>query len=414
MPLRPIPGKKRIVGTITTLTEAQYRHHLRQGIRIPQGTELVLGRVRHADAKYLKIRFFAEGGVEVPYFYGEEGNLKVRFLHAQSVNDAIRLVSHQIGSVKTNIGQAKALLDTIERLHFDVYHNYGEYADRERTKFREYFQSLLGELSGHPLFMRDKNKVEFAERIEKATKLLEEGNVVAASGTVVGLKNNLRNLIRKLSLQEPRLVRRRSLVVDKKFERDSRIFGALDLIISAHASLGLSSAEHAGVSKSLARAEKLLYATGWKAFRQPAIILEKAAEKVHAGELKKARDYLKDANRKIVISASSIASIYPQNLRRISQSRDEKFKQEVLSNQLLVFHDMMPIWMEGANAAKRNLILSTLSEQASFARGFGKNEVAQLIESARGELENGNLVACSEFFSRAALKLDPEKGKELS
>lgn len=410
------PSGKRLLGPKKVLTEAEYRQLLRAGRHIPQGALVQLGKVPAKSLKRLKIRFRADGSVELPYYAGPEAKLhRVKILHPKTVPEAIRLVNHQISSVKLRAEQARMIFDEVARLHWDLEHKWRSFNEMQRNAFTEYFYNLLGHLAKNPTLLQDEHKIHAGQRFERARQLLQEGNVGAASATMAGIKNNMRNWLRKLRLQAPRLERRRSLVVDRKFQMDERIFSSVDSLIRIFNQLvaGIEPRARERVAKNLSQTAKRLYATGLSAFNPPAIIVKKAADLVRKGKLAKARIYVKDANKKIILAASSISSIYPDKLREIKQSRDLQFKEAVLGDQTVLFHDMMPLWWNPKNRAKSELILETVTELSLLAGNLGKKDVAGQIADAVGELQKNNLPSFVSSFARAAVSLRPELAKEM-
>ena len=106
------PTGKMLAGPKTVLREAEYWELLSSGRRIPAGAQIRIGVAPERTLKELKVRFRADGSMEFPFYTGPETKLKkTRVLHAKTVSDGVRLVYHQIGSVKSRIGQAERILD---------------------------------------------------------------------------------------------------------------------------------------------------------------------------------------------------------------------------------------------------------------------------------------------------------------
>ncbi len=411
-----MPSSRRLLGPKKILTEEQYRQLLRAGKNVPQGAAIQLGKVPERTLKQLRIMFRADGSMELPYYAGPETKLRrVKILHPKTVPDAIRLVNHQIASVKSRAEQAGRIFDEVARLHWDLEHNWKRFNEAQRKAFTEYFYSILSQLAKNPTLLQDEHKIHAVQRFEIARQLLLKGNAPAAEATMAGIKNNMGNWLRKLKFQAPRLERRRSLVVDRKFQMDTRIFSSVDSLIRVfnQLSAGVEARTREQVAKQLLVIKGNLYATGWKAFQQPAIIVEKAAALVAKGELAKARQYVRNANKKIILAASPISSIYPDKLREIMQSTDLQFKQNVLGNQTVLFHDMMQLWWNPKNKAKSKLVLETVTELSLLAANVGEKTVSGIIADSAKELQKNNLPGFLALFARAVVALKPEIAKEM-
>jgi hypothetical protein len=353
--------------------------------------------------------------MEFPFYSGPEGKLKVRFIHTKTIPEGVRLVYHQIESVKTRTQQAKKINDLLERLHFDLFYKWNKFNSAQKNAFTEYVHGLIGKLAQNPLLLKDENKIHAIERLENAGNLLIEGKATAASAVIRGIKNNMGNWLRKLELQNSRLERRRSLVTDKKFQKDVKIFSAVDEMLALFTQLrnGIEPRSKGKVADNLLGTAKKLYSTGLKRFKQPGIIIEKAAELVKQGNYTKARVYIKDANKKTVLAASEISSIYPDKLKEIIKSKDLAFKEKVLENQVVLFHDMMALWWNPKNKVKTELITETTTELSLLAESIGRKDVGESITKARTRLGKNNLVSFGEFFAEAGIALNPSLAKVL-
>ncbi len=410
------PGSKRLLGPKKFLLEQQYRERLWQDKPVPQGVQVKFGKPKKSSLERLKVWFQPDGTVLLPRYSGLETKISmVGFSQAKNVPDAVRLMYHQIESVKSRIGQSKMIFDEVSRLHYDLEHSWKNFNAQQKKSFSQYFAGILGQLAKNPALLVDENKIQACERFVVATEFLKRGNNPAASATIAGIKNNMKNWLRKLQQQLPRLKRRQALVVDQKFEREKRIWGSVDSISRVFAELARpkTKALQDSAAQRLELASSMLFATGWAAFKQPAIIVSKAAALAKNGNFAKAREYLKGANKKIVLAASPISSIYPENLKTIMKSTDAKFKKEVLLNQTVLFHDMMQLWWNPKNRQKSALILESINILSAIANGINRKDAAQLISSARKDLENNNIVSFADYFSRAAVSLEPKLAKKL-
>ncbi len=409
-----VPPKKRLIGGKFVLTEAEYRKRLNQGKPVPKGAKITLGKVPAKSLKELKVRFLTDGSIEFPVYTGSEGKLKiVRKIKTKTIPEGVRLIYHQIESVKSRIGQARKIFDEVSRLHWGLEYGWKKFNSNQKKAFIEYFNGISGQLAKNPLLLKEEQKIQAIERFKTATKLLEKGNHTAASSTTRGIKNNMLDWLRKLKLQSKFLERRRKLVVDKKFEKDTRIFFAADLLTKIFRKLKGQNPNLKEITRQLSSAQKMLYATGLSKFKQAGIIIGKAAELTEKNQLKKAKEYIRDANKKILLAASSISSIYPDKLENIRKSTDIKFKQTVLENQSLLFHDMIKYWWKPKNQRKRNLILNSIEKLSLLAENLERKDVSTNISKAKKELEKNNLISSTEFFANAAINLNPSLAKEL-
>ncbi|GEM_PF-2669539 len=411
-------GKRRLLGQQPTLFPDKYREMLKAGKQIPQGA-LIKPRERRVSKRTpqeLGIKFHADGSVEIPRYAGTETALKIDgFLRAKNQADAIRLAHHQIESVKSRSAQAQIIFDEVARLHYDLLHNWQGFSEPQRTAFRQYFLGIVEKLAKNPALLREEQKIHAVGRFATATRLLREGNVSASAATMGGIKNNMRNWTRKMQLQLPRLERRRALVVDRKFAVDTHIFvGAVDPMLAVFRRLGTAKPSDAQqIAARISSASKSLFATGLQAFKQPAIILKAASELAKKGDFTKARQYIRDANKKTLLAASPVSSIWPDKLAEISKSTDAGFKQAVLTNQLVLFHDMMPLWWQTRSTEKKQLILRTIAGLSALAQSTGNAEIAAQISASRSALGQEKLAAFADSFARAAIALKPELAKEL-
>lgn len=412
---RYVPSGRRLIGPKVELTEEEYRKRIAQGQPIPQGARVKTSRpLPQRSARELRIKFHLDGSIEIPQYEGPEGRLKrARYLKTKNAAEAARLVHHQVMSVRSRIGQAKAIFDQVARMHNDIERFWGKFNANQKASFTDYFASILGRLAKNPLLLRDENKIHAAERFMTAVRLLQEGNSPGASATMRGIKNNMLNWLRKLERQLPRLERRRALVVDQKFQREARIWGAVDSLRAAFQLLKQALPDRQGALARLENAKRLLYATGWSAFRQGEKIVENTIPLVRKGDFAKARSYIADIDRKMVIAASPISSIYPDKLAEICQSRDSAFRETVLANQSVLYHDMMELWWNPKNRQKSSLILESITGISRLAESCGKAREAELIARARQALEAGNAAESAELFAQAASSLRPELAKEL-
>ncbi|MFH1256260.1 MAG: hypothetical protein V1494_03110 [Candidatus Diapherotrites archaeon] len=411
------PGKAKLPTSRIVLTEAEYRLLLSQGKPVPQGAELIASPVMQKTAKQLRIRFHADGSMEIPYFYGPEGKLRVRFLRPSTILKGIRLVSHQIKSVRSKIGQGEQILDIVSRMHHDLEKYWQSYNQKQRAAFTQYFGELSTALAKNPALLVDENKIHAIERFENARRLISEGNASAASATIRGIENNLKNWLRKLRLQQPRLLRRRALVIDKKFQKDARIFDSLDTLIKLFNKIPKAKNNprlRESIAGELLSVKGNLFATGLSAFKQQGKIAEKAAALVREGDLAKAKGYIRDINKGITIAASKISPIYPDKLVEIKRSTDAKFKQTVLERQTVIFHDMLEEWFNPKEREKTKLMLETIRELSSLAESIGKNGAARYISRAAEEFGAGNVFAATRSFENAAVAVNPSLAKELN
>ncbi len=298
-------------------------------------------------------------------------------------------------------------------MHYDLEHQWKKFNPAQKKSYTKYLTELLGKLTKNPLLLKEENKIRAVQRFNNAKQLLEKGNFPAASAVLRGIENDMQNWLRKMKLQSTRLERRRSLVVDKKFQKDERIFSALDSMINVFNQLrqGIEPRARQRVAGTLSSIKRKLFATGLSKFKSAGIIIEKAAELVKKGEITKARSYIKNANKKTVAAASEISSIYPDKLMRIGKSTDLKFKTTVLANQTLLFHDMMSLWWIPKNKAKKKLILETITELSSLAESTGKKEVSRIILNAKIQLTENKIQVFTELFEKALNKLESKKQK---
>ncbi len=410
------PGSRRLLGPKKVLPEQQYRGLLKQGKPVPQGAQVRFEKPKESSLEKLNVWFKADGTVMLPQYAGPEGKIALaRIIKAKTVPDAVRLVSHQIESVKSRIGQSKMIFDEVSRLHYDLEHSWKNFNAQQKKSFSQYFAGMLGQLAKNPALLVDENKIHACERFVIATELLRQGNSPAASATMAGIKNNMKNWLRKLEQQLPRLQRRQALVIDQKFEREKRIWGSVDAVSSVFSLLAKqpTKALQHNAAHRLDWVSRMLFATGWSSFKQPAIIISKAAALAREGKFEKAREYLKNANKKIVLAASPISSIYPKNLETIMKSTDLDFKKKVLTNQAVLFHDMMQLWWNPKNRQKSSLIMETVGALSALSKSLGRDDIARLVSKAKAELEKNNVQSFADYFALAAVKLNPELAKEL-
>ena len=407
------PGRRKIAIVRPVLPEVQYRRLIAQGKPIPQGTQIIQKPPSSKSTRQLRIRFGEDGSVELPHYSGEEGRRKkVTMLHVQNVPDAIRLVHHQIASVKSRVEQAGRILEEVSRLHYDLLNRWKGFNDRQRRAFTKYFFGLTEELAKNPMLLSDESKIHAIERFGKAQELLNEGKTNAAAAVMGGIESNMLNWTRKMKMQLPRLERRRAAVIDKKFEKDTRIFGSVDAMIrifnQLRGEVGLP--ERLRIAKELRSISRRLYSIRWKPISQSGIIVARAAELAEKGNLAKAREYVKDANKKTILAASGVSSIYPEKLRELGRSTDEKFKKKVLENQISLFHDMMEVWWNPKNSEKSALIGETVEELGSMAKSLGRSESA-ILEKSAGELRKNNLEGFMQAMEGALTTLSPNPAK---
>ncbi len=413
MPRRKyVPGIKKLPGPKVVLSYAEYTRLLRAEKPVPRGAQLALAEVPETTLGKLKIRFHADGTIEFPYYKGPEGKLKrVRFIRTKTIPSGVRLVYHQIESVKSRIIQAERIFDEVSKLHFDLEHKWNRFNTAQKRAFSLYFNGLLGELAQNPNLLQEENKIHACKRFQRARELLGEENPSAASAAMRAIKNDLLDWKRKLKLQTPRLERRRSMVVDRKFQKDLRIFRAVDTLRSVMNSLrtGIEARSRERIARELLSAVRDLNATGLSKFKQAGIIAKKAAEFIRKGNLAKAGEYIRAANKKTVLAASPISSIYPDKLREIQRSVDSGFKRTVLTNQIVLFHDMMEFWWNPKSRPKTQLILETVTELAELAKNMKIKHVPEMLLSAKKELEKNNLVSFALLSAKAAAELEPSQ-----
>lgn len=411
------PGGKKIPGANVVLSQEKYNKIIAEGGKVPRGAQVRFRAAGDRPLSGLKVRFHTDGTMEIPVYGGREGKLRVaRFLHADNIADGVRQAFHQIESVGSRIRQAEMIECQLASVHFDLVNRWQKFGKGERESFREYFTGIAGGLAKNPLLLREEKKISAIGRFGQASELLKEEKAGAAAAVIEAIRNDMGDWLRKLGNQQRFLERRRKLVVDKKFVRDTRIFGALDTLLAnfnALASAGTETKARGRIAKELEGAQKRLYSLRLKPFSQAGIIVGRAAELVRKGEVKKAMEYIRDANKKIILAASPVSPVYPEKLREIARSKDSAFKEEVLANQGVLFHDMMPLWCREGGKAKRELILETMGELSALAQGLGKKEIAGLFSDAATALKNNGITMCTERLALAAAGLNPELAKRL-
>ncbi len=400
-----------------TITETEYHEMIRKGKKIPRGTKVITGKPQQKKPEELGIIFRSDGSIEIPVYAGKEGQIqKARVLKPKTIPEGVRLVFHQIESVQSRLGQAQQIFELISRLQWDLNYKWNKFNSAQKKAFTEYFAGVSGQLTKNPVLLTEENKINAIKRIEKAKELLEKGNASAALASMRGIKNDLLDWTRKMKFQTKYLKRRKKIVIDKKFEKDTTIFSAIDSLRSIFSELGKPDAgkKRNTIAAKIRAASKKFYLTGLKAFRQSAIITGKAAELAEKGEIQKAREYIRTANKKAVTEASSISSVYPDKLREIMQSKDHAFKEKVLSNQAELYYDMISYWWpKKGNTAKRKLIFDSVKELSGIAASTGKELEASMISDAAKKLEKNDLAGFSDLMLATAIKLNPSLTKEI-
>lgn len=411
---RYVPGKRRLVGPVPRLTEAQYRDLLRQGKPVPQGARVKFGKPRQRSAEELGIRFREDGSVEIPRYTGPEGALVIAgYSTTRDIPTTVRFAQHQLESVRAKAGTAKIVFDTVARIHYDLEHRWKTFNEAQRASCVAYSLGVIGLLAKNPDLLREEQKIQACSMLERAAELLKDGNAPAAEATLLGVKNRLGNWSRKLDAQNVMLQRRRKLVVDRYFQKETRIWGTVDSLITAFARLGYKFQPKA-LQARLLGARDNLYRTGMRVFRQPAKIIESAASYVGKGEVDKAKKAIRRANQLIVLAASPISSIYPDKLKMLILSREPELdKKGILSNQAVLYHDMLALWWNPRFAQKTALMLDAVRELSNLAENIGRKDVAQMISEARRSLEENNIDSAAGAFARAAVALKPELAEEL-
>ncbi|MFH1663701.1 MAG: hypothetical protein ABH986_02745 [archaeon] len=239
-----VPPKKRMLREKQpVMTEQQYRELLEKGKIIPRGTNVKLKPAKPKTTEELKIKFHSDGNIEIPFYKGNEASLEItRMLRPKTIPEGVRLVYHQIESVKTRAGKAQKIFDEISRLQWDLQFKWKKFNAMQKKAFTEYFTGILARLAKNPLLVSEEQKLNSIKRFETAGQLLREGKYTSASASMRGIKNDMLDWTRKLRFQEKYLERRRKAVIDKKFETDTRLFSAIDSIRSIYIELGRSDA----------------------------------------------------------------------------------------------------------------------------------------------------------------------------
>ena len=409
------PGKKKLLVQTPLFSEKEYRERLKKGKPLPQGARVRFKKPKPLSAEALGIVFRADGTVEIPRYAGSEGALHVvGTLHAKTAPDAVRLVQHQLDSVKSSVDSARIVIDTVARLHADLEYRWKGFDGPTQKAFIEYSSGVIGLLAKNPELLKEEQKIHACYRLGRAAELLQQGNGTAAETTLASIQRNMHNWLRKLEPQFKNLQRRKAAVVDKYFFKQTRIWGAVDSLINIFGRLSSTRADKRALASMLLGARDNLFRTGLQAFKQPAKVIESAARYVEKGDIEKAKKAIKKANQLILLAASPISSIYPEKLRLIIKSTEPELdKQAILANQAVLFHDMLNDWWRPRNAQKSALMLETITELSRLAENIGRSDAARLIASARSELEQNRLSLSIDSFARAAVSLKPGLAKEM-
>jgi len=407
--VRPyFPGKRRSNLKPPIISEKDYRKLIAEGKRIQAGTKVTQPVVSEKSLRQVGIRFNPDGSITIPFYAGQDANVhKAGVRTVKSIPQGVRMVHHQIETVKLRSTQAKMICDEVSHLHWNLNHNWKGFSLEQKSAFTKYFFGLIEKLSKNPVFLRDPNKIHAAERFVSTVKLLKENNESAAAATMIGIAHNMMNWSRKMTLQLPRLERRMSLVVGKKFEMDTKIFSSVDALrlIYNQLSHGIEQRSINVVTNELRKSVRDLEATGLSVFKTQAMTVKQATTLLEQGKLNEARTAIKSANRGIVLEASKMSSIYPDKLSEVRRSNDAGFKTMVLSNQLNLFKDMMYLWWNPKNKAKSKIILETISELSKLAEDSKRTEIAKAIKDAHYSLENNSVENFAACFDNAVKML---------
>ena len=415
------PGKERHHYPGPVLTPASY-YRLVRAKKVPRGASVESFVAKEKTAAELGIIFRSDGRVEIPRHVGIEGKVKEsKPALARNIAFGIKSVYHQINGVKENIYKTEKLYDILTRVNYDLVEHWSGYSEEKKNSFVEYFGNLLTELSKRPELVKHENKTEMVGRIKNAISLMKQKNSKAAAAKIAGIKNDALDLLRIQNMQLPYLERRKRLLEKEKFRRDKIIFESIEPLSDAYYGLSeqLNYSELNKVAETLSVPRNNLFNAEWQEFRQPSFLISKAIKELYkAGrtndsvikekEITVAKKLIRRAFNLTTEKVSKITMFKPDMLALVTGAGAKELKTSVLSNQTLLFRDLVEVWWEPKIQERRQMIIDSAEKLSVLALKNDESFAKQLIDDAVSFLRKNDINSALISFDKAVVMINPD------
>lgn len=376
--------------------------------RIPRGV-WVETRLPKRTARELGVSITEKGGLVPNYEKGPDGKLHIKgYDFYPSLSIAVRRERHKAVGVGDKDVKMARLHSALSILHADIKNNWEGKSGKEQEGVRREIEGLMEEMEGRGALSKLPIDTQNAVgRLDQALTHLNEGRVSNACADLVGVSNDIIAQRGEFRAEMARLPRRREAIIREKLQLDLSTFNLLDRLShlkSATAKGGLKEGER---RKILAEMGSVMSALGGRvepplketAYQQ----VGKAIEHFEKGDVPRAIEQFRLANRSIVRQVSNHAWLYPGRLEQIAKAEGEgadRFKLSIARRQARLYGENLKYWMSDASHEPLNRyhISDHLKLIGGFfpGTGFERN-----MKNAAGYVEQGKVESAKEALTEA-------------
>jgi hypothetical protein len=368
-----------------------------EGVGMPRGTEVTrFPQMPAVSVERLKIGFMPSGEVAVPRYAEEAGGLRLeRFDLVRDASAAVRRSWHQANSVSAEGSRIDASYRSIQGVHEAVARDWPSYNQAQKTAASGYCAALAEGLQARRGALSEPHKQKAADRLEDASRLLNEGNAGAALASLVGAANDLIARKNALGREGAYLERRGRSIAHEKFIRDKAYYEALDKVIGAEEILTQrqkpQDAELRERARDLGGVAALLGGRRDARLRKCAALASKAVPHVLRWEVGHAIPEVRLAKKTMIEVASESTVLNDERLTWVRDHRDPELKRHIVRNQLRYFVENLDYWLSKAKPEQSEHMRAYVGYLADALGGAKKPRQQESIRKAAGLFGEGKI-----------------------
>ncbi|MCD6479029.1 MAG: hypothetical protein J7L44_04050 [Candidatus Diapherotrites archaeon] len=407
----------------------------KRGLR--RGEILAQYKPRMKTPAELRIEFLPDGRVRLPRFREVTlGKIEPEepVTHPNPYT-AIRATAHAIESVSSEFERIKAIQSYLAAMHAVLYDEWRHMNQRQRESAKKFIFYLVDLVQprrkGYEhLGLEDAGRIKrvhisvptkkmAVRKLMEALQFMERNNIGAARALLAAASNYLIARMNTLLTQEPRLKRRKWILIRENIVRESEVLTLHDELRRIRDLLERPEVPEEIIKQKLKNIRKNLreLTDRYRRFKGAEEHLKKAIGLIRTGsrgaEVVKA---LRKAAGRIYLIGSECA-IFPRAvLAELKREGGERARIVVVRNQLALFAENAKYWFERATPRQKKNMYGFLKELRSLITGTKAQPVVVEIAKAERELRSKKFEQCKETLMEAVKRMDallkPRRGKK--
>ena len=385
----------------------------------------------------LRIEFLPDGRVCLPRFKEVKlGKIEpAKPVTYPNPYTAIRATAHAIESVGSEFERIKAIQSHLAAMHAILYDEWKHMNQRQRESAKKFIFYLVDLIQprrkGYEhLGLEDASRIKrvhisvptkkiAVRKLMEALQFMERNNIGAARALMASASNYLIARMNTLLTQEPRLKRRKWVLIKENVVRESEVFTLHDELRRIRDLLARPETPEEIIKSKLSNIRKGLRRLigKYRRFETAEMYLDRAKALIGAGRRgTEVTQALRKAAGRIYLIGSE-CTIFPRAvLVELKREGGERARIVVARNQLALFADNAKYWFERATPEQKKNMYGFLKELRSLIKGTKAQPVVVEIAKAERELRSKKFEQCKETLMEAVKRMDallkPRRGKK--